>query len=375
MPYADPEKKKQKDKEYREANREYYRKKALEHYEKNKAEKLEYGKEYYEKNKEARLEYAKKRNEFKKKKVKEYNYKESEARKKESMKNFPRNAESIRFKDHLDYSYSQELCRKEYEKIGRTSGTYHTKDMTMNKIILTYQPHFYKVEKERWLNDVDGIRDFLLKNRLKYIYKDEYQINDKEVLRGFKISGKYIGFTHFNPLWIKGFIEKHGINSLYDPCAGWGHRLLGACSTGIDYICNDFDEETTQGLLDIIEDFNIDNATVYNEDCKSFIPEEDYEAVFTCPPYYNVERYNGKTFKDIEDFDNFLYLMVKNSLKPSVKIVGIVMNVTYMDNVEKACKDNGLTLEYMVEFGSKKNHFQRDERNIVKNEILMVFKR
>ena len=41
----------------------------------------------------------------------------------------------------------------------------------------------------------------------------------------------------------------------------------------------------------------------YNKDASKFIPEEEYEAVFTCPPYYNIEIYNKKSFLDLNDFN------------------------------------------------------------------------
>ena len=48
------------------------------------------------------------------------------------------------------------------------------------------------------------------------------------LLRGFKISGIHYGYSHFNPLIIKKFLEDTNAKICYDPCGGWGHRILGS---------------------------------------------------------------------------------------------------------------------------------------------------
>lgn len=298
-------------------------------------------------------------------------YIESEAKKAESMKSYPRKAESIITKDDLEYRYSAEECAKEVRRMRTKVGVFKSTAF-FNKAVLTYQPHFFEKEKAMWKENANGLRRWILDNRWKYIYKDEYQINDKEVLRGFKISGKHIGYTHFNPLWIKAFIEKYGVKSLYDPCAGWGHRLIGA--QDIHYIGNDFDSRTVAGLRRMVSEFCMMDKVLYCKDCREFTPIEEYEAVFTCPPYFNIESYNGKTFKDIHDFDDFLDRMLEKAVTPAVRVVGIVMNGTYTENVLKAARKNGLKLLETIELGRKANHFQRgDGYRLEKRELLSVF--
>lgn len=301
---------------------------------------------------------------------KSYNYHEEEAKKAIRMQNYPRKSTSIRFKDDLEYTYTKEQCEKEIASVRGKSGDLNS-IAHFTKTVLTYQPHFYEIEKRLWREDKNGIRDFLLSNRLKYIYKDEYQINDKEVLRGFKISAKHIGFTHFSPLWVKAFIEKFNVSSIYDPCAGWGHRLIG--SYDIKYIGNDFDSRTVDGLNRIISDFNMSDKVIYNNDCRYFTPDGDYEAVFTCPPYFNVETYSNKSFKDVEDFDNFLHLMVESALKPSVRLFGVVINNTYVDNVKRAFENNGLKFNDEIVLGNKLSHYQRNGARAKKCEIMLIY--
>ena len=45
---------------------------------------------------------------------------------------------------------------------------------------------------------------------------------------------------------------------------------------------------------------------IYKEDSSNFIPKEDYDAIFTCPPYYNVEIYTDKGIENLS-YDKFSY--------------------------------------------------------------------
>jgi len=265
----------------------------------------------------------------------------------------------------LDPSYTFDECKEEIKKISSLEGFFLDTN-SYNKTILTYQPHFYEKENKLW-NDIN-IKNKLLENRKKYLKKDNF--SSREILRGFKISGIYVGFSHFNPLWIKAFIKKYDIKSIYDPCGGWGQRLLGA--KDISYIYNDWDLRTYNGVKKIIRDFNITNKVLYNNDCTSFIPIEDYDAVFTCPPYFNIEVYNNRMFKDINDFEKWWMKMIQCSIK-NAKIFAYVINHTYLNLTKIWCKNNNLIHIEDIDLGNKSNHFQK-KCKINKKEILVVFK-
>jgi hypothetical protein len=277
---------------------------------------------------------------------------------------------SIYYKPHLSAAYTPQECKTEYDKYQKDSGSYGPLQ-AFNRIVLTYQPHYYEKEKQLWLENKNDLRRKLINNRIKYIQKDEYTLSEREILRGFKISSFYRGFTHFNPLWLKGFIEEFNIKSVYDFCGGWGHRLIG--SGDIQYIYNDLDSRTYEGCKKIALDFNMQNKIFYNQDCRTFTPKENYEAVFTCPPYYNTEIYNDKKFKSINDFEDFIGLAIKASVKDSVKIVGIVINGQYANILKEQAIKNKLRFIKEIPLGLKFNHFQKTSKNSYKTEAIYVF--
>ena len=124
-----------------------------------------------------------------------------------------------------------------------------------NKIVKFFQQDvFYKKEKELWKND--NVKVKLIQNRCKYLNKTVDELTVVDILSGFKISSIYYGYSMFNPLLAKWFYERYNIKSCYDPCGGWGHRMLG--STNLDlYIYNDISSEVCENIQNMKKYFEI----------------------------------------------------------------------------------------------------------------------
>lgn len=94
----------------------------------------------------------------------------------------------------------------------------------------------------------------------------------------------------------ENYCPKGGV--VWDPCAGYGGRLLGAVAAEIGkYIATDIEPETVKGNLKLAD------ALGYSSKCHiicanavDFEPRELLDLVFTSPPYYDIELY-GKIFE------------------------------------------------------------------------------
>lgn len=192
------------------------------------------------------------------------------------------------------------------------------------------QDEFFKTEKILFQNK--DIRDKLINNRMKYLNKNYDQLTVEDILYGFKRSGLYYGYSHFNPLTFKWFINNYNCKICFDPCGGWGHRLLGSNNLDL-YIYNDLSTSIYNNVNNIIDFFNIRNVKTYNKDAYDFIPEENYDSMFTCPPYYNLEHYECG---DFETYDDFLLLIdclfYAFYYKESCKYFGLVIREDLLDN-------------------------------------------
>ncbi len=228
--------------------------------------------------------------------------------------------------EELIYTTTEERLQKEWEYYKKAKGKlsgYSSK----NEIVKFFQQdNFYIVEKEMWKDPV--IKEKLIANRVKYLFKNSVdELTDNEILTGFKKSGIYYGYSHFNPLIFKWFIEKYNVKKCFDPCGGWGHRLIAARDLDL-YIYNDLSLHTALACQDIANYFDMENVVWYNEDAKECWPayEFEYDSIFTCPPYFNLEHYECGDFKDYNDWAELIDAFDVNFNEvPSVKVMGIVL--------------------------------------------------
>lgn len=202
---------------------------------------------------------------------------------------------------------------------------------TKNSIVNYFQQYqIYKKEHE--LFDDFFIRYKLFRNRQKYLQLPFDELTPIKLIKGFKISGIHYGYSMFNPVLAKWFIQRYNLENkiCYDPCGGWGHRLLGIAPFVKKYIYNDLSIHTLNGCKNIAKFCKLTNIDFYNEDAKTFNPNENYDFMFTCPPYYaenkNIEEYECDGFNSQEEYYDFITSLYDKFInKESCKIFALVI--------------------------------------------------
>lgn len=269
----------------------------------------------------------------------------------------------------LSAAYTDVECSNEMKILKKNIGSYAKKPY-MNRIVLTYQPHFYEKEQDLFYRN-SIVRSKLIINREHYLNKSFEKMTDREILRGFKISGIYRGFSHFSPFWAKAFNEEYRPAVVYDPFGGWGHRLLGFIDT--PYLYNDFDSRSGLGVQKIIERFNLKDKKVFCFDAYKEAPNDYYDTVFTCPPYYNTEVYHDnaiqKSYTDWLDED--WRSAIRLSIKPTVKLFAFIVIDRMAMDLKQICEEEGLLLLHTHNLGIPKgSHFVQNKQHF---EQLLVF--
>jgi len=99
--------------------------------------------------------------------------------------------------------------------------------------------------------------------------------------------------TIFRPAVAKFVCERYCPvgGRVYDPCAGFGGRLLGAAAAGVHYVGTDVEPETVEGNNRLAAAIGID-AKVHLSPAEIFTPPE-VDLVFTSPPYFDREKYSN----------------------------------------------------------------------------------
>jgi hypothetical protein len=287
--------------------------------------------------------------------------------------------------DSINLSYTDVMLQKEWQSIKNSNYGYESGN-SWNKLIKQFQfKEFYKEEIRQWKENrlYKGLplKSWLYLNRKKYTNKGYGELTQEEIMRGFKISGIYFGNSFHSPFYIKQFIKDYNIKTIYDPCGGWGHRMLGAKSNDTYYIYNDINSITKENCEELSKYLEFNNIEFYSNDCSTFQPITNYEAIFTCPPYHSTEYYSNEGAENLsyKDFLTWWDKTIKISCvqKESCKLFAFVINHVYKEPMKQICLDNGLVLEKEIVLGisSCYSHFNHVANKVVKNEQLLIFKK
>ncbi len=87
--------------------------------------------------------------------------------------------------------------------------------------------------------------------------------------------------------------------TVFDPFAGWGQRHKAIINKEKQYIGYDISPQAIQYAK---ENFNVDN--ILADSRTADIPEHD--GLLTCPPYWNLEKYQADGLDKIKEWNDFL---------------------------------------------------------------------
>lgn len=244
-----------------------------------------------------------------------------------------------------------------------------------------HQDIFFAHEKVMWRDNLYfrniPLRMYMYANRLKYIHKAPSELSDKEILRGFSISGVLRGYTVFDATLMQVVIDKYGIKSVADPCVGWGERMLCCYLNNVAYSGVDVNPALRNGYDAMRHDFDMTKQSVVTADAAD-IKGEHCDAVITCPPYFDTEIYseNGSENLPYDDFLIWWDKVVKNF--SDAKYFCFQINQKYKSDLSDIVIKNGFDfVESFVYSNNKASHFNHRGGVVIKREYeeMLVFKK
>lgn len=245
---------------------------------------------------------------------------------------------------------------------------------------------FYKEELAMWNENRflrrKGMRvpiqAAMFANRYKFLKKLPDRLTNLEILRGFRIMGLVMGHTSFDSKVMDEFIKDYEIKSIYDPCAGWGERMLCCLDHGCRYLGVDINAELepgyrmmtkccarSRGLWDLYEQrFEVGDGAAYS----NF--DREYDAVFTCPPYGKLEHYSdvGAENLDPEAFSDWWKQVVVSAMKSGCQYFCVVTNQAFRDVFLNGITSNGFSLVREYELQKRSSHLTR-RKDVSKKEF------
>lgn len=120
--------------------------------------------------------------------------------------------------------------------------------------------------------------------------------------------------NQFKPYVAVYVYQKFKPKRILDISSGWGDRLIAAMSQDIDYIGIDSNKKLKTPYTNMINDFEdktySDVAIIFNKsENVDYSKLPSYDLIFTSPPYFSLEQYDGmKKYKNNDDFTNSYFI-------------------------------------------------------------------
>lgn len=151
-------------------------------------------------------------------------------------------------------------------------------------------------------------------SKLGYVEKMLKYYRKKDIKTWKKIMDIYFGSINiFRPIIAMDIYCRFQPKCVLDMTMGWGGRMIGACALNIPkYIGIDINPELIQPykkMQKLMNKLSTTKTELYFQDALTF-PYDNiiYDLVFTSFPYYNIEIYNGISYKTKEQWDNEFYI-------------------------------------------------------------------
>lgn len=197
--------------------------------------------------------------------------------------------------------------------------------------------------KAAW--DNQEIMTKVISNRLVYQVPPYTADKIRQGLNVTKLAPKVSVFKPSTGIYL---INKYlnNYNEIFDPFSGFSGRMLAAVKCNKKYIGQDINQKHVEESNNIISDFKISLASIVQKDILESSGE--YDCLFTCPPYENIELWN----------DNELIMTCDQWIDECLKRFKCKNYLFVVDNTEKY-KDN------IVEEICNKSHFGNNKEYVI----------
>lgn len=245
---------------------------------------------------------------------------------------------------------------------------------------------FYARELQMWEADEvhrrkwGRLRARLLANRLHYLGR--LPESALEVVRGLAISGEILSYSTFVNMAMTAVLDQYKPTSLYDPCSGWGERMLTCAQHGVTYTGTDISESVVAAHQSLIDRLGLNNVHVtLGDSATRDMRGGMHEMVLTCPPYGSTEVYteNGAENLGDEAFLDWWKHVVTMSIAPTTRVFAFQISELWrerMSAVVHSVLGDGWRCVDEIDASASRNHFQRSRsRQIHRGETMVVFER
>jgi len=190
-----------------------------------------------------------------------------------------------------------------------------------NKVISNFQPIIYRIKQGHAPSLIDiSANEKFVRRAVNAFLKVDTKLYPARLLRELRFSGFSMASLLSVPVILSAIKIFKLDGTWFDPCAGWGNRLLSAYLYGFDYRACD-PGVCFHGLCRLQKflgsSYVVDNVKFEDYNWRS----SDF--VLTSPPFYNKENYlDGVDYGSYASWENsFLYKLIDKCLDNSKRTI------------------------------------------------------
>ena len=164
-------------------------------------------------------------------------------------------------------------------------------------------PNRFIANRRNTMSALEAWRDEkILRRAIKFQLQHGDPVTPRRVLRAVTLLCRTP--TIFRPAIAKCIYQRyaHPGAVVWDPCSGYGGRLLGAFAAGVHYIGTDVEPETIEGNRRLAKVLGASHE-LFVTPAESFDPPP-VDLVFTSPPYFDRERYSTNKNQSWQKYSN-----------------------------------------------------------------------
>ena len=203
-------------------------------------------------------------------------------------------------KTDYHYNYTEQELRDDWKRLCNTT-TYKTGSQFKPglKLCQHFFPNFFKISTWKGTGSFEKCwQDEELMNKVReWGLKSMSKLWMSWIRRAVYLAGGLPNSSFYRPHFAKQIIESYMPNRegfLFDPCAGWGGRMLGTVAAGWKYAACDPNKETYDNLQKLIAFLDIDDRVdIRNCPVEEHKYKDEADIVLTSPPYFNLEVYDS----------------------------------------------------------------------------------
>jgi hypothetical protein len=214
----------------------------------------------------------------------------------------------------LDYKYnfSEKELKDDWKKLIEVS-TFKTGAQFKPgmKLCQHFFPNFWNIENEKGLSFAKVWNDHIIMDKVRvWGLQGMSQLWLSWIRRAVYMASGLPNSSFYRPHFSKQVTiltgKKNG--TLFDPCAGWGGRMLGTVANDWNYISCEPNNETYDNLCKLIHFLGIESKVkLYNIPAENFDFDsiDNIDVVLTSPPYFNLEVYTSDNNQSYNRFDTY----------------------------------------------------------------------